>query len=418
MKLVWWACSLSLILVSSQARAQELSGYGEVPLIASGFPSEAPRENVLTAAILRANAHQQAEDAAAQTQDQLIQTGDSVAPALDPWPGPPEPNTIAYHQDSGNRSYLVSSRAAGSLYAQVDVLFWMQGNRSNDQPLVVDANTGATFLSTSDIDSNFTPGVRATIGGRLCGCLPLEFTYLGLFPGSSSATAVSPGGDAFLIFPGNFFGNVFVGFDSATVTSRSSINGIEANIPPCCVCEPCDNGCDGWRPPTVEWFAGFRYLNLTDRLNIAAQRVVDGGVEQGSYNVRTTNNLYGVQLGARVRRSPRPWGWEATGKAGIFGNDARQTQTVTDFPNFPIRPTVSRSGSGAAFVGEFNLSGLYRLNDVWSLRAGYSVLWVEGVALATDQLDFNFATAPSGDQLDRSGGLFFHGANLGLEAGW
>ena len=38
------------------------------------------------------------------------------------------------------------------------------------QPIVVDPNTNTTFLSTSDLDFNFDPGLRATVGMRLCGC--------------------------------------------------------------------------------------------------------------------------------------------------------------------------------------------------------------------------------------------------------
>ena len=119
-----------------------------------------------------------------------------------------------------------------------------------------------------------------------------------------------------------------------------------------------------------------------------------------------------------MRRSRGRFGWEATGKAGIFGNDAQQTQSVTDFPNFPLRPTVSSSGGGVAFVGEINLSALYRLTDVWNLRAGYNAMWIEGLALAPDQLDFNFAASPSGNQLHNGGGMFLHGVNVGLEARW
>ena len=141
-------------------------------------------------------------------------------------------------------------------------------------------------------------------------------------------------------------------------------------------------------------------------------------MEGGVYNIRTVNNLYGVQLGASVRRQPQPWGWEASGTGGVFANDASQEQYVTDFPNFPLRPTTSRSEDTVAFVGEMNLTALRRLNDVWVLRGGYSVFLISGVALAPDQLDFNFATAPSGDQLDTDGSIVVHGVNVGLEANW
>ena len=317
-----------------------------------------------------------------------------------------------------------STAERGAFYGQVDVLFWMQETRLNSQPIVVDANTGATFLSTSNLDSNGAPGVRATVGRRLCNGKALELSYLGLYPSGASATAISPDPDAFLIFPDNFFGNVFVSMNAATANYSTSLNGLAANL----VCGDCDCECGDacgecgiesyQRPLSVNWIAGLRYINLRDQLNISAQRVVNEEVEEGVYNIRTVNNLYGAQLGARVRRWPHPWGWEASGTGGVFANDASQEQYVTDFPNFPLRPNTSRSDDTVAFVGEMNLTALYRLSSVWVLRGGYSVFWIDGVALAPDQLDFNFATAPSGDQLDTNGSILFHGVNVGLEANW
>ena len=51
------------------------------------------------------------------------------------------------------------------------------------------------------------------------------------------------------------------------------------------------------------------------------------------------------------------------------------------------------------------------------LRAGYNLMWIEGVATAPDQLDFT-DTAQSGTIVQTKGGEFFHGVNLGLEARW
>ena len=348
-----------------------------------------------------------------------------VSDSLDPAAGHLDDEALSDPVWDGNdlaaRRRAPSRTERGQFYGQVDALLWMQETRLNDQPIVVDANTGVTFLSTSDLDSNFAPGVQATVGKRLCNGKALEFSYLGLYPNGASATAISPDADAFLIFPGNFFGNVFVGMNGATANYATSLNGLTANlIEGDCECECGDEcGCEEYgRPLAFEWIAGLRYINLRDELNISAQRVVNGEVEEGVYNIRTVNNLYGAQLGARVRRWPHPWGWEASGTAGVFANDASQEQYVTDFPNFPLRPTISRSDDTVAFVGEMNLTALYRLTNVWVLRAGYSVFWIDGVALAPNQLDFNFATAPSGDQLDTNGSIFFHGANVGLEANW
>jgi hypothetical protein len=328
-----------------------------------------------------------------------------------------------------------------SAYGQVEALFLKREPRFARQPIVVDPNTNTTFLSTSDLDFNFDPGLRATVGIRHCGGRALEFSYFGLFQGDASAAAVRPDLNAFLIFPDNYFGNVFVDMDTVQVEYSSWLHSFELNLPCCSGCcdecrnecgtacdAACDTTCDGAydnacgcgeiRCRSLEWFAGFRYLNLGEKLNISAQRTVGDAVEDGTYNIRTTNNLFGAQLGARLRRSRGRFGWDTTGKAGIFGNAAEQTQSVTDFPDFPLRPTVSSSGGAVAFVGEINLSAFYRLTDIWGLRAGYNVMWIEGLALAPDQLDFNFAASPSGNQLHDGGGMFLHGVNVGLEARW
>ncbi|MGA2254430.1 MAG: BBP7 family outer membrane beta-barrel protein [Thermoguttaceae bacterium] len=305
-----------------------------------------------------------------------------------------------------------------------------------NRPIIVDANTGATFLSTSDLDSGFDPGVRTMFGMRLCNGLAVEFSYFGLSQDGFTLTE-KPDNTSYLIFSNNFAGNVFVNMDRAQVNYSSRVNSFELNFPCCCgCCTKCD--CDdcscgqttcsmcgrvkaargGVRCSSLEWFAGIRYLDIDNELNIAVERRENGGVEDGSYNIEAGNHLIGAQLGARLRRTVNRFGWELVGKAGVYANDAEQTQSVIDFPNFPLRPTTSATGCNTAFVGEINVSGIYRLTDVWSAKAGYNAIWIEGLALAPDQLDFNFATSPSGNQLRTSGGLLLHGVNVGLESRW
>ena len=90
---------------------------------------------------------------------------------------------------------------------------------------------------------------------------------------------------------------------------------------------------------------------------------------------------------------------------------------VGDFNNtFILRNTLTH-GSNVAGVGDLNLSGVYRINDVWGIRGGYNVIFVNGLALAPNQLDFTYA-ANSGTALNHSGMVIFQGANVGLEARW
>jgi hypothetical protein len=404
----------------------------EQPSEASVRQADPPEQRALPSAAQGENADRvRPDDRSPRASSVVIAVSDPTAPAPDQQR--PTATPVTKSQDDGLEGCCLAScdDACPSVYGQVEALFMKREPRFTRQPIVVDATTSTTVLSTSDLDFNFDAGLRATVGMRLCGGRALEFSYFGLFQGTASAAAVSPNPSAFLIFPGNYFGNVFVGMGGAQVNYSSWLHSFEVNLPCCCgCCDECRDecgcgaardecGCGAVRCRSFEWFAGFRYIDLGEELNISAQKTVSGGVEDGAYNIRTANQLFGAQLGARLRRSWGRFGWEATGKAGIFGNDARETQSVTDFPNnFPLRPSVSSSRGEVAFVGEMNLSALYRLTDVWNLRAGYSLMWIENLALAPDQLDFNFATSPSGNQLHTGGGMFLHGVNVGLEARW
>ena len=325
----------------------------------------------------------------------------------------------------------LSCRPCPCLYGDVEALFLKPIPLYQNRPIVVDANTGATFLSTSDLDSGVEPGLRAMFGLRLCNGLAVEFSYFGLSQDGFTLTERA-NDTSYLIFTNNFAGNVFVNMDRVQANYSSCLNSFELNFPCCCgCCTRCDCGettcreCGcvkpargGVRCSSMEWFAGLRYLDIGNKLNMGVERRENGGVEDGSYNIQSGNHLIGGQLGARLRRTVNRFGWELTGKAGVYANDAEQTQSVTDYPSFALRPTTSAAGCNTAFVGEINFSGIYRLTDTWSVKAGYNAVWIEGLALAPDQLDFNFAASPSGNQLHTSGGLLLHGVNLGLEARW
>jgi hypothetical protein len=113
-------------------------------------------------------------------------------------------------------------------------------------------------------------------------------------------------------------------------------------------------------------------------------------------------------------------GWDVTGKAGIFGNDVGQRQFVVEFDSNDIPLVLAgpthRDGSRVSFVGELGLSLTYKVSDRLSLRGGYNVMWIEGIALAADQLDFDVLAGTWGTALRDSGGVFLHGASVGLEA--
>jgi len=254
---------------------------------------------------------------------------------------------------TGSCPSVICCDSCPDVYGEVEALYMQRVPRVGRQTIIEDFNSQQAVISTSDFRFDFEPGLRATAGIRLNDCRALEFSYMGLFE-ADSLVGVTASGGSLLKVPdplGSAEGvNVFRDMNRATVTYSSTLNSFELNLPCCCCSTCCD--CDRVCCRSFEWFAGFRYINLTEDLNMLAERQEFGGTETGTYKIHASDNLFGAQLGARVRRGCNRFRWELVGKAGIYGNDACQDQQIIDFPNFPLRPSISAERGLAAFVGE------------------------------------------------------------------
>lgn len=158
---------------------------------------------------------------------------------------------------------------------------------------------------------------------------------------------------------------------------------------------------------SVRLLTGFRYLELDEHANASLQNAL----VPFSYADSTRNRLYGTQVGAQAWLICRDRiSWDVVGKAGIYGNQAAHAATV----NTGVATLNAQGrGSRAAFVGEIGTNGAFCLTDHLSLRGGYSLLWVDGVAVVSDQLaSSDFFT---GNGFNGSGSVFYHGATAGLE---
>jgi len=304
----------------------------------------------------------------------------------------------------------------GLAYAMVEALYFGRDNQGSRQPIVLDLDRPGdenVILSTQSLSHPFEPGLRARLGYQLRNCHVIEAEYLGLF-GARNHWRVT--GDGSLAIPGDLglSSNDFYDADDMDLTHKWGLHSGELNCVKrceCCCCDCCARLHRHWR----EWFVGLRYLSFDEEFNIRSTDLDEG---TSDYNIRAHNDLFGVQIGGRWGRSRGRWGWELMGKAGLFGNACGQEQYVTDFPPpFFLRPRTGHDSGQLAFVGELGCSLRYQLTDVWAVRGGYNLMLIEGVALATDQLDFT-NTDQSGSALAKDGGVFLHGVNVGLEARW
>ncbi len=284
-------------------------------------------------------------------------------------------------------------------YFRGEVMVLKRDNTNRQQAVVIDGGTGDTLLSANDLEMQYELGPKLTFGVHLHPCWTLELSYFGTHHWHIGETRE---GNNNLAIPGDLglASFDFFGADLIRVDYTADLHTAEANLMKSL----------GW----VDLIAGFRFLTLDEELNI---RSTDSDFGTSDYNILTSNDLYGAQLGLRMARTRDFWGWEGFVKAGLFGNDARQSQTVGDQDNqFSLRQVESNEGE-VAFLGEAGLSLEYRFNDCWSVRGGYNVMWIDGLAQAPNQLDFT-DTASSGSRVDTDATAFFHGANAGIEARW
>ena len=236
----------------------------------------------------------------------------------------------------------------------------------------------------------------------------MELTYWGIFGWNADQQVTGAGN---LAIPGDLglASNNFFLADILDFNYQSQFNNVELNcVKSCCVC--CGQ---------IDFLCGFRYINVSEDFTITGTDFQEG---TSSYNVHTDNNLYGFQLGSRyTSQFAGPWSYQVTGKAGLFLNAVQQSQLATDFPNtggaFSLRDRTGDEGTAVAALGELDFVLIRQLNDMWSLRLGYSAIGLGGLALAPDQLDFT-DTATSGTDLNTTGWVFLHGGLAGLEARW
>jgi hypothetical protein len=147
------------------------------------------------------------------------------------------------------------------------------------------------------------------------------------------------------------------------------------------------------RSPRITTLAGFRWVELHEEI-IAT---VDG---QRAFVGDTDNHMFGFQVGGEALL------WDCGGplqmttgmKAGIYYNSADGSYTV---------PLVTLKDDHTAFLGEWDLTARYALNECWALRASYELIWIAGTAAVGGDHTFT--------SLDTSNNHFYHGGMIGAE---
>lgn len=292
---------------------------------------------------------------------------------------------------------------------QVDALMLWRSNMQS-VPLFLDSPPGGVALDANQVQVPMSAGPRFGLMRRIGQCAAIEGNYFNVSPFAGEHLSPAVGGPFTMV---NFGDLVFDDITAARLNSNARIQSAELN----------------WRRsvgPTFTWLAGFRWVQWNEQM-AADYEFANPNPENlgsGSVNTNTGNDLYGGQIGLDAMLWDRggPWKVSGLGKAGVYYNRAYQNSTAGFFPLPGFEPpytlpTVSASSNNVAFVGEVGVNSTYWLTSWLAWRAGYSLFWLSGVAVAPEQ----FALADYGagtTTIKTSGSVFLHGVTTGIEARW
>jgi hypothetical protein len=315
-----------------------------------------------------------------------------------------------------------------SHYGIVDFMFLQRDNATSGAVITEESVGGqppVPLFTTRSMQAATAPGMRLFYGELGPDCMGWEVGYLGVY---GMFGAVDRSANDTLSIPG-LLGSIpgWNSADEVRPTYASSLNTVEANIFTYRCCPECSSNSFLWshlgNKPVCHcsnWLFGFRWAGLEEQadLNVLCCRVTNDVFT--SYSVRTSSQMLGPQVGFRGRRQWKNWaveGWAKAMLAGTLLSSNADPIFTSQAPGTEYRKARRLTDAGVGFLGDLNYTVTRRLNDTWWLRLGYNMIWLSGVALAPDQWDFT-QIQTGGTTLVGGGGVFLHGANLGLEARW
>ncbi len=265
----------------------------------------------------------------------------------------------------------------------------LQRSTPNGGAIVAANPAGTPFMTGADFDFGWSPGIDAAVGVGLFGDEAIEarVMYSRMDSGYNFTS------------PGNFIGVGFTGPGGTLFVSEyeTTLMSWEAN----------------WRHrynDRLSVLAGFRSIGIEDVMST----VLNANVATGLYEA--DNNMLGVQVGAQlsVFEQSNPLQLDVFGKLGIFSNNSEAGIREFQGNNF-IGEFQSGLVRETNYAAELGVTAGYKVLENVSLTAGYQLLWVNDVALASN--------AASGSLLNPSllrtnvfrDDILFHGFNAGLK---
>jgi hypothetical protein len=277
--------------------------------------------------------------------------------------------------------------------AHADALF-LHRSTPRDVLLVADAD-GLPLLSAGEFDFAYDAGWQIGLTRRLSRCWSLEGNYFKVDSWNATAAPVVSATGTFTQYIDPIGSELPT---EMTSSYRSELESVELNARHSI-------------SPSLDVIFGFRFIELDDG-NLAL--VGDRGGQMpyiSTHSIKANNCLYGFQIGGDAKLLS--WARFDLGtviKAGVYGNSAHNAVLIADpDPHF----ACNAEGGHAAFAGEVDVTLTYQLTRNLLVEAAYQLLWLEGVACASDQVGVSDPYTGTGG-ITFNGSPFYNGASVGL----
>jgi hypothetical protein len=301
--------------------------------------------------------------------------------------------------------------AAPRWTVSAQALFW-QRSAPRSQTLLVN-EAGQQLLNADALHFGMQPGWEIGVSRRLNTGWSLEGRYLSVGSGKATVGSLVGDGGAGVFYHENYpesLGIFRPNVDNA-ITYRSEFQSVTVGL---------RRQATSW----LDWTAGFRYVKLEEDGLAVVQRDLANLDVDVAQRISVQNDLYGFQLGAELllwRRGRLRL--DSSLQAGIYQDRARN-RLAYESAYFGESSHTGTAREHTAFVGEWGVTGTYDITRRLALRTGYRMLWLDGVAVASEQPSVNPGppvAVPGGtsggpaETVHTGGDVFYHGAFVGLE---
>lgn len=290
---------------------------------------------------------------------------------------------------------------------------------SDERPIATRDNATDVVLSTSDLRNEFEGGLRVLVGRKLSERWAIEGSYFGLTTWRAQAavrdaTLNADGTLGNLFSPFSEFGDpAVVGLDYnalASIANVSSLDNFELNVRQRVDLPASELG--------AHMLYGVRFMNLRERFEYRTESASPAvGGTTNAIDVETDNDVVGFQLGSILEWRIEERGWITVEMKGVIAHNNADQVTLGSLGGAAV--AGSRGESRTTFVGDLAVSAVYQFTPRLLGRIGYQSMWVDGIALASENLEADPNLITLGPpQLVHDGSVVYHGPFAGLIWTW